>query len=105
MKPALLYNIKVEVSEHAFGRVYAFKDDPKTAYIEGISVTRAFRRKGLGNEVVVSLENIAVAMGSRRIKLCVLRDSWVYNWFLRLWYRDSGPYEPNNQFIWMEHRI
>ena len=71
--------------------VQFFNDETDLAYITGLSVYSGARNKGLGKALLYEAEKIAKEReGIKRIKICCDKSTFVYNWYVREGYEDTG---------------
>ena len=71
--------------------VQFFNDETNLAYITGLSVYHKARNKGLGKQLLHKAETIAKEReGITNIKICCDKTDFVYNWYIREGYTDTG---------------
>lgn len=93
----------MEKQGKAFARVYWFNDDDSFVYLDSLSVSENNRRQRLGTELQLMREKIGEILGATDSYLWVLKDSWMYKWYLRRGYKDHIDYDKNN--IWMTKQL
>ena len=85
--------------------LYIYNDDTKTMYLSNFRVEPKARKHGLGNAILVTIENESKKYGADNIALKVLKSSWVHDWYERKGYVDFADDKEDNSFIWMKKRI
>lgn len=71
--------------------VQFFNDETDLAYITGLSVYSKARNNGLGKTLLHKAEKIAKEReGIKRIKICCDKNTFVYDWYVREGYKDTG---------------
>lgn len=81
------------ISDDAFGTVTVqfFNDEPNSAYITSLSVYSNARNKGLGKLLLHEAEKMAKERpGIDEITICCDKNSFVYDWYIREGYDDTG---------------
>lgn len=73
------------------------------AVFKSIKVDSCKRRKGYGNELLNTLENIARNLGCDSCTLWVNKYTWMHDWYKRKGYEDFDDYD--EQFIWMYKQL
>lgn len=89
----------------AFGRMYYYNDDPKTIYLDWLSVDESVRNKGLGTAIQELREEIGQSLGFKKSILWVEIGSWMHEWYKRRGYEDWYPRESEKNAIWMRKSI
>ena len=84
--------------------LYVYNDDMKTMYLSSIRVNPTARKKGIGNDILVTAENEAKKYGADNIRLFVSRSSWVHDWYKRYGFVDF-MIDKYKDYIWMEKQI
>ena len=95
----------MEKTGKAFGRVYGYKDDKSTAYLAGLSVEDSSRKQGIGTELQVLREAIAVGTGAKTVCLWVEKGTWMHEWYKRRGYKDWKDHEEQENNVWMEKHL
>lgn len=98
----------MEKEGKAFGRLYWYNDDILNKYIEGLSVDDQFRKQKIGTSLLKRLEKISKSMCANSISLKVEKNTWMYDWYKRLGYKEcktNEEKENENNFIWMTKLI
>jgi len=95
----------MEIDGKAFARVYWFRDDNESIYLDMLSVCESQRKQGLGTKLQELRESIGVEMGANSAYLWVKKDSWMYNWYRRRGYEDCKDHEKEDGFIWMRKML
>lgn len=85
----------------AFARLYYYKDDMRSMYLDMLSVIPEKRKMGLGKQLQVMREDIARLMGAHTVQLWVKKDTWMHEWYLRRGYMDMCDHEDEPDAIWM----
>lgn len=91
------------MEEHgrAFARMYQYKEDSATIYLDSLSVGKSIRKQGVGTKLQEIREGIGKKMGAKDSFLWVLKDSWMHDWYKRRGYEDYNEYEEDANYIWM----
>lgn len=94
------YVIIMERTGLAVARVYQYKDDLSSIYLDSLSVNNVIRNHGIGTELQEIREKIGILSGATRSFLAVKIDSWMHEWYKRRGYTN---YQKHNdpQLIWM----
>ena len=79
---------------YAYVMVSRLKDEPDVAVIHDLAVHEEKRRKGLGTELLEEACKAAKEMGAKAVRLSVLPDSWVEQWYKKNGFADIGESEP-----------
>ena len=69
-------------------------------WIMELSVSKDYRDEGLGTKLMGIAEVIAVYAGGTKLRLWVVEDSWMRDWYERLGFEDDGE-EPQDGKITM----
>lgn len=69
-------------------------------WIMELSVSKEDREDGLGTKLMGIAEDIAVYAGGTKLRLWVVEDSWMRDWYERLGFEDDGE-EPQDGKITM----
>ena len=84
--------------------LYVYNDDMKTMYLSSVRVNPTARKKGIGNDILVTAENEAKKYGADNIRLFVSRSSWVHDWYKRYGFVDF-MIDKYKDYIWMQKQI
>ena len=95
----------MEKKGRAFGRVYGYRDDKSTAYLAGLSVRESARRQGIGTDLQVLREAIAIGCGAKTSCLWVEKGTWMHEWYKRRGYKDLKDHEDQENNVWMEKEL
>jgi ribosomal protein S18 acetylase RimI-like enzyme len=85
----------------AFGNIYWYNDDHVTAYISSLSIEPQVRGRGIGNQLLRSLEIIAAMSGYTKVCLWVDKGTWMHGWYLRHGYAFLKDHELRNNQVWL----
>lgn len=85
--------------------LYSYDDDDTTIYLSNVYVSQSDRGKGLGNNILETVEKEAKSKGFKNICLKVLDASWVHKWYSEHGYRDICRDEESEDYIWMIKQI
>ncbi len=88
----------------AYVRLYFYKDDLETAYIESLSVHPEFRMKGTGLWMLSFTEDIAAKLEAMNVLLQVKKSSWMNKWYQREGYSFYSESD-EGELIWMKKTI
>jgi len=91
----------MEKAGKAFARVYWYKDDATSIYLDWLHVSYEIRNKGIGTELQNMREQIGRNLGASTSCLWVKKDSWMHNWYKRRGYSDLEDYEQEENVVWM----
>ena len=92
----------MESQGRAICRIYWYKDDDSTVYLNDLHVDRSFRRKGIGTKLQDLREEIGYLMGAKTSCLSVDSRSWMYEWYIRKGYQYYADREDRKGFVWMQ---
>lgn len=67
---------------------------------KNVEVDPSERRKGYGNELLTTLENIARGLGCDSCALWADKSAWMHDWYKRRGYEDYADYD-DPAFVWM----
>ena len=87
----------------AMARIYWYKDECSTVYLDWLSVSSDFRNHGVGTELQNIREKIGKSLGATCSKLLVEKSTWMHNWYKRRGYEDLEDY--NDEWIWMKKEL
>lgn len=90
---------------NAFGRLYWFNKDDKSAYLDWLSVDEDYRKMGIGTKLQEIREHIAKCLNIKTVCLWVYKDTWMHNWYKRRGYVDYIDYEDEENAIWMKKEL
>lgn len=97
-------SIKVELDNNSSGRIYQYKDDNTSVYIENLRVDSEYQRKGLGTRLLKMLEIFGKSLGATDSYLWVRKETWMHEWYKRKGYTDFKKHDVIN-FIWMKKEL
>lgn len=95
----------MEKNGHAFARVYWYHDDNESIYLDWLTVNEEHRKNGIGRELQEIREKIGMISGAEFSYLCVRKETWMHNWYLRRGYVDFKDDEENAALIWMKKSL
>lgn len=95
----------MEKNGKAHSRVYWYSDDDTTVYLDNLSVSPNWRRKGLGTKLQKIREKIGFDIGARTSCLWVKKDTWMHDWYRRRGYVDHQDNEAEDDTIWMKKSL
>ena len=76
------------------GCVAVEQASPEVCYMERLAVLPAFRRKGLGRELVEHVTAEVVAMGANKLEIGIIkRDNELRRWYLNLGFNEKNSAE------------
>lgn len=84
--------------------LYVYNDDMKTMYLSSVRVNPTARKRGIGNDILVTAENEAKKYGADNILLVVSKSSWVHDWYKRHGFVDF-KIDKYKDYIWMQKQI
>ena len=82
--------------------LYIYNDDPKTLYLSNVHVSHFYRGRGFGNNLLEFVFKESKKLGTQSIRLKVLRESFMYDWYSRKGFTDLCNDEEDEKYIWME---
>jgi len=88
----------------SYARLYFFKNDNKTAYLDSLSVSEDVRKKGIGTELQKLREGLAKEMGYKYVVLWVKKGTWMRNWYKRRGYKYLKPYK-EEKAVWLRKKL
>lgn len=97
-----MLDLKLHVTLHGCSKadIYSHRGQ-SVAVFKNVKVDRRKRRKGYGNELLTTLENIARALGYDSCVLWTDRSAWMHDWYKRRGYEDYADYdEPASVWMW-----
>lgn len=95
-------SLELQVTLHGCSKAEIYRHKGQSvAAIKNVEVDPDERRKGYGNELLTTLENIARALGCDYCALWADKSAWVHDWYKRKGYTDYAPYEDDDNFVWM----
>jgi N-acetylglutamate synthase-like GNAT family acetyltransferase len=89
----------------AFGRVYYYKDDSETIYLDWLSVKESARNNGLGTLLQELREEIGRQMKFTKSCLWVENGTWMHEWYKRRGYQDWVKHKTEPNAIWMRKSL
>ena len=95
----------MEKSGKAFARVYWYLDDSNSIYLDSLSVSEVYRRKGLGTKLQEMREDIGRLRSAKYSYLWVEKGSWMEEWYKRRGYSYYKEYEDLNNHVWMRKEL
>lgn len=84
--------------------LYVYNDDLKTMYLSNVRVKPTARKRGIGNDILVTAENEAKKYGADNISLVVSKSSWVHDWYKRYGFADF-MIDKHKDYVWMQKQI
>lgn len=94
----------MEKHGNAFGRVYWYRDDNSTVYLDSLSVDAKVQQQGIGTELQKMREQMGIVLGAKTSCLWVKQDSWMHKWYQRRGYEDWKNYKKENA-VWMRKSL
>lgn len=91
----------MESNGKAFVRLYQYKDDNQTLYIEDLSVIETERRKGYAKELLNYIFEYAIQLNVKQIMLIAEVNTFMYEWYLRLGFKKFIYKTNEKNYIWM----
>jgi GNAT superfamily N-acetyltransferase len=85
----------------ASGKLYWYTDTTNEIYLEDLYVHESLRQKGIGTELIKTLEKIGISLGAGISYLWVEENSWLYSWYSKLGYEYFKDHEDSG-FVWMK---
>lgn len=82
-------------------RLYWFNDNDNIIYLDYLSVSEAFRKKGLGLKLQLLREQMGKILGAKTSILWVERGTWQRGWYERRGYLFHSDYKKEDA-IWMK---
>lgn len=95
----------MEKKGRAFARIYWFKNEPLTAYLDMMTVEPDSRGKGLGTQLQELRESIALKIGATNTKLWVDKTKWMFEWYQRRGYQLYETKSNRSKTVWMRKEL
>lgn len=92
-------HLKVTLHGCCGAEIYRHKGQ-SVAAIKNVEVDPDERRKGYGNELLTTLENIALALGCDSCALWTDKSAWMHEWYKRRGYEDYADHD-DPSCVWM----
>jgi len=95
------------ITEDAFGTISMSitNDEPEQAYISGLSVHHIHRHKHLGSQLMQRAMSLAKKEQAKYAYLMADKDSFVFDWYLRLGFKYYGHKPDENGFVPMYYTL
>ena len=84
--------------------LYFYDDDRQTMYLSNLYVNRLLRGHGIGNRLLKDIQEEAVNLGAKELRLKCLRVLWVHSWYERNGFVDF-PININEDYVWMYKQL
>jgi GNAT superfamily N-acetyltransferase len=101
MKFGIFKTLTVYEIIYGMGRVYVYKDEEDSIYLDWLSVHESMTKKGLGTSIQEIREDWGRIRGYKYSKLWVKRDSWQQKWYERRGYVFFREKHESKTHIWM----
>lgn len=95
----------MEARGKAFVRIYRYIGDGKSIFIECLSVDESERKKGIASFLLKEVDRIASELNAETISLSVKKDSWVYDWYIRIGFHWFVWDCKNQNTVWLRKVI
>ena len=83
--------------------IYWGEFDTSIIYLSSLHVDRKYRHKRLGSKLIKEQERIANAIeGSVYFYMKVDKNTWMYDWYLKLGYSYLEDVEGSKDYIWLQ---
>jgi hypothetical protein len=82
-----------------------YSDDKTTIYLANLLVIENLRRQGLATKLQRVHEQIGEILGATTSCLLVDRESWMYDWYNRLGYKNFENNISNEKMVWMKKTL
>lgn len=82
--------------------LYIYSDDPNVLYLSNVCVSHYYRGRGFGNKLIEFVFKESKKLGEQSIRLKVLRESFMYDWYSREGFTDLCDDEEDEKYIWMK---
>lgn len=92
----------MDVNGFAFCSISRYNESPDIFIIHGLHVVEQQRQKGYATRLIEYCENYAKNHGAITIRLKVLKDSWMRNWYKRKGYKRTSQ---SGVYIWKIKQI
>ncbi len=89
----------------AFARISWYTGEPTTAHFDMLSVEEKYRKHGLGTELQILREEIAIERGFTEVELWVKKDMWMHEWYQRRGFIDIKEDEYESNMLWMKKKL
>ena len=84
--------------------LYFYDDDRQTMYLSNLYVNRLLRGHGVGNRLLKDIQDEAVNLGAKELRLKCLSALWVHCWYERNGFVDF-PISINEDYVWMYKQL
>jgi N-acetylglutamate synthase-like GNAT family acetyltransferase len=78
---------------------YIYHDDPTSIYLNSLFVSKHYRQKGRGNNLLKFVEQFGRENGCTHCYLWAKSDSWMVDWYSRRGYRFHSKRDDDH--VWM----
>lgn len=96
-----MLDLKLHVTLHRCSKAVIYRHRGQSvAVFKNVEVDPRKRRRGYGNELLTTLENIARVLGCDSCVLWTDRSAWMHDWYKRRGYEDYADYD-DPAFVWM----
>ena len=96
-----MLDIELHVTLHECCKAVIYKHKGQSiAVFRSLKVNPSKRRKGYGDRLLSTLEDIARGLGCDSSVLWVRKSSWMHDWYKRRGYEDYDDYY-DQSFVWM----
>ena len=97
----IMLDLKLHITLHRCCKAVIYRHSGQSiAVFKSVEVTSSQRRKGYGNELLTTLENIARVLGCDSCVLWTDKSAWMHDWYKRRGYEDYADYD-DLTFVWM----
>ena len=84
----------------SFARAYWFNDDKDTLFLDSLSVSPEKRKQGIGLDLQLIREEMAICLQFKNTALWVKQHTWQYEWYKRRGYVFDKQHEEDG-CVWM----
>lgn len=88
-----------------FVRIYMYKNDNESLYIDNLSVDADFRHRLLATDILENIERICFNIGAKFTYLWCCKDTWMYDWYKRIGYIEHSVHDESYNEVWMRKEI
>lgn len=95
----------VDVTPIGWCRVYYYSDSPNIGYISSLGVADAYRRQGVGNNLIKKAQSALREQGCTCALLQVDKSSWMREWYIHLGFKHFQDDQFDPKMEWLKKKL